>query len=190
MTDSRLSLCARTCTNHLWGYGCMYRIFVYVFHNICVRCVSNGPMIVARIFRCNQMQLSMYDGTINIEDMIPTWIPCVRCNECIWCVYARARDLRWHITQVRERGMRWTTRLLCVPLARLSWEAGDFFSDDDQERGRTEGKVQRFGISTFYADSALVNPCWWLRILKKRIAALRFTMPFETNSCEHSIQIH
>lgn len=41
-----------------------------------------ASMVIARTFRCSQMELSMYDGTINIEDMISKLDP-VRCNEYI-----------------------------------------------------------------------------------------------------------
>jgi len=41
----------------------------------------------------------------------------------------------------------------------------DFFSDDDDD---AEGRVQRFGMSTFYVDSTLMNSRWCSRILKKR----------------------
>ena len=36
----------------------------------------------------------------------------------------------------------------------------DFFSDDDDD---VEGRVQRFGMSTFYVDSTLMNSLWCIR---------------------------
>lgn len=149
---------------------------VYSYICFTIHAYDAYPTMVAKIFRRNQMQLSMYDGTINIEDMIPNWIldsvryMCTRTS----AFSARALHERAICALAYTSAWAWNAmnNAFIVRASRAaqlgSW---DFFSDD--EKGRTEGRVQRFGISTFYADSALVNPCRWLRILKKRIAALR-----------------
>lgn len=145
-------------------YRFVYVSFILVTIYICVRCVYT-TMIVARICWCSQMQLSMYDGTININ---------TRLILNIWYWIGSRTLQRVHLARAPASNMRigiyasactWNAVnnafIVCAsrPTQLGSW---DFFSDDDDEvKGRTEGRVQRFGISTFYADSALMNSCWW-----------------------------
>lgn len=128
--------------------------FLYIGHNICVRCVST--MVVARTFRRSQMQLSMYDGTINIEDMIPNWIPYVATS----AFGERASNMRVGIYASACTWNAMNNAFIVRASHPVQLGSQDFFSNDDEEKGKTEGRVQRFGISTFYADSVLMNPCW------------------------------
>lgn len=89
----------------------------------------------------------MYDGRINIEQRVyDAKLNHIRCRE----------HERYERRRVCASACTWNAvnNAFIVRASRPaqlgSW---DFFSDDDD----AEGKVQRFGMSTFYKDSAPMN---------------------------------
>jgi len=102
-------------------YEYMYRFVppLYIGHN--VRTARTDDGIVNRSLlellstvECNYLCTRIQLISSNVYTT-PNWIS---------CTLRRVRAMRASAcARVRARGMRWTTRLLCAPLVRLSWEA-------------------------------------------------------------------
>lgn len=124
----------------------------------CVRCASTTGRVVnaavAATFRCSWTQLSAYGGTINIAQRVRRGAERNTYTRTYFTLRACAR--------MRARGMRRTTRLLCVPslgsrLGSRQAEISFTATTEGREMGKNEthGRVQRFGnLGTLYARHA------------------------------------
>lgn len=152
------------------GYEYMYRFVPPLYIGRDVRMVRTNDCIVNR-------SLLDLPGVVGCNYLCTT-VQLISSNACTmpnWIAYVAASTSVGVCARVRARGMRWTTRLLCVPLVRLSWEAEISLATTTRRAKCSDSECR-----SFYVDSAPMNSRWCSRILKKREIkrAVRDAMPF------------